>query len=164
MLATTLIRLFLRLISLWIMFLSLQRGALILLIQDMHVLSAQWTLVLSVLFFILALLVWFLSGRLSKFIVGKDEQSTTLEWSSQSVILSGLVLISLYTLFVDAIPAFFDCITRLTLLLASGQSDYLINPSVLVPGMIALIKIGTAVLIAMYARSISNRILNADSM
>jgi hypothetical protein len=158
MLATTLIRLFLRMISLWVGFLSLQRGVLTLFIQDMHVVSAQWTIVLCILFFSLALSMWFLSARLSFFIVGNDEQARTLGWSSQEVVLSGIVLISLYTLFVDAIPAFFDYITRTTLLVASGQYTYLSNPSVFVPGIIAVIKIGLAVFIAMSARFISSRV------
>ncbi|MDD2343014.1 MAG: hypothetical protein PHV54_09010 [Tolumonas sp.] len=160
MLATTLIRLFLRLSSLWIMFLSLQRGVLTLLIQDIHVVSAQWTIVLSVLFFSLAVLMWTLSARLSKFIVGNDEQARELGWSSQEVVLSGLVLISLYTLFIDAIPAIFDIISRISLLLASGQFVYLGNPSILVPGSIAFVKVGFAVIITMHARTISSKVIN----
>jgi len=155
MLATTLIRLFLRMISLWVGFLSLQRGILTGLFQDLHIVSAQLTIVLSVLFFGLAILMWFLSTRLSTFIVGDDEQAKTLGWSSQEVVLSGLVLISLYTLFIDAVPAIFDVITRAALLLSSGQYAYLGNPSILVPGVIAFVKIGFAVLVAMYARVIS---------
>lgn len=158
MLATTLIRLFLRMISLWVGFLSLQRGVLTLFIQDMHVVSAQWTIVLCILFFSLALSMWFLSARLSTFIVGNDEQARSLGWSSQEVVLSGLVLISVYTLFIDAVPAIFDVITRAALLLASGQYAYLGNPSILVPGIIAVIKIGLAIFIAMNARFISSRV------
>lgn len=162
MLATTLIRLFLRMISLWVGFLSLQRGILTGLFQDLHIVSAQLTIVLSVLFFGLAILMWFLSARLSTFIVGDDEQAKTLGWSSQEVVLSGLVIISLYTLFIDAIPALFDYITRSTLLFTSGQYAYLANPSVLVPGIIAVIKIGLAIFIAMNARFISDRVTSVQ--
>lgn len=161
MLATTVIRLFLRLISLWVGFLSVQRGVLTFLVQDMHVRSAQLTIVLCVLFFSLAFLMWFLSARLSRFIVGQDEQARALGWSSHAVVLSGIVLIGLYTLFVDAIPALFDYITRSVLLLASGQYAYLDNPSILVPGIIAVVKIGVGVLIARKARWIASRIVAA---
>lgn len=161
MLATTVIRLFLRLISLWVGFLSVQRGVLTFLVQDIHVRSAQLTIVLCVLFFSLALLMWFLSTRLSRFIVGQDEQARALGWSSHAVVLSGIVLIGLYTLFVDAIPALFDYITRLILLLAAGQYAYLDNPSILVPGIIAVVKIGVGVLIALKARWIATRIVAA---
>lgn len=161
MLATTLIRLFLRMISLWVGFLSLQRGIQTGLFQDLHVISAQLTIVLSVLFFGLSLLMWFLSEWLSRFIVGQDEQARALGWSSHAVVLSGIVLIGLYTLFVDAIPALFDYITRSVLLLASGQYPYLDNPSILVPGIIAVVKIGVGVLIALKARWIATRIVAA---
>lgn len=161
MLATTLIRLFLRMISLWIGFLSLQRGILTGLFQDLHIVSVQLAIVLSMLFLGFALLIWFLSERLSRFIVGQDEMDTSLTWSSQEVVLSGIVLIGLYTLFIDAIPALFDYITRSVLLLASGQYAYLDNPSILVPGIIAVVKIGVGVLIALKARWIATRIVAA---
>lgn len=159
MLASTLIRLFLRLVSLWVMFLSMQRGILTYLMQDLHVVSAQWTLVISFVFFALSLLLWFFSGYLSKRIVGQDEQARALGWSSQEVVLSGLVLISLYTLFLDAVPAVFDIITRAALLLTSGQTNYLFNPSIWVPGVISLGKVGLAILIAINARRISKRVV-----
>ncbi len=162
MLATTLIRLFLRLVSLWVLFLSLQRGILTYLMQDLHVVSAQLTLTISFLFFTLAVLLWFFSANLSKRIVGNDEQARILGWSSQEVVLSGLVLISLYTLFIDAVPAIFDVLTRATLLLASGQYAYLGNPSIWVPGIIALMKVGLAILIALYARAIAIIIARVD--
>jgi hypothetical protein len=162
MLATTLIRLFLRMISLWVGFLSLQRGILTGLFQDLRIVSAQLTIALSVLFLGLALLMWFLSGRLSRLIVEQDDRDTSLTWSSQAVVLSGIVLISLYTLFVDAIPVLFDYITRSILLFASGQYAYLANPSVLVPGIIAVIKIGLAIFIAMNARFISTRVTSVQ--
>jgi hypothetical protein len=162
MLATTVIRLFLRLICLWVGLLSLQRGILTGLFQDLHIVSAQLTIALSVLFLGLALLMWFLSGRLSRLIVEQDDRDTSLTWSSQAVVLSGIVLISLYTLFVDAIPVLFDYITRSILLFASGQYAYLANPSILVPGIIAVIKIGLAIFIAMNARFISARVTSVQ--
>lgn len=161
MLATTLIRLFLRMTSLWVGFLSVQRGVLTFLIQDMQVVAAQLSIALCVLFFSLAFLMWILSARLSNFIVGQDEQARALGWSSHAVVLSGIVLIALYTLFVDAIPALFDYITRSVLLLASGQYAYLDSPSVLVPGIIAVVKIGVGVLIALKARWIATQIVEA---
>lgn len=159
MLASTLIRVFLRLVSLWIVFLSLQRGGLTYLMHDMHVVSAQLTMVISFLFFALAILMWFFSAYLSRLIVGSDEQARALGWSSQEVVLSGLVLISLYTLFIDAVPSVFDVLTRITLLFASGQYAYLVNPSIWVPGVVAMVKVGLAILIAVNACNISKRLV-----
>lgn len=161
MLATTLIRLFLRIVSLWIGFLSLQRGAITFLIQDMHVVSAQWGIVLCVFFFSLALLIWFVSARLSVFIVGKDGQTTSIDWSSRDVVLSGVVLIGLYSLFIDAIPVLFDFSTRALLLWFSGQHTYLSNPSFFVPGFVLIAKIGMAIMITIKARAISSKVVGS---
>lgn len=163
MLATTLIQLFLRIISLWVGFLSIQRGVLTFLIQDMHVMSAQWTIVLCVLFFSMALLIWFFSGGLSSFIVAKKDHGTTLGWSSHEVVLSAVAMIGLYSLFIDAMPAVFEFSARILIMLSSGQYAYLTDASILVPGAITLLKVAFAVLIIIKSNVISQRITSATA-
>lgn len=162
MLATTLIRLFLRVMSLWIGITALERGILTFVFQDIHIASAQLAIIVATVFVLFSIAAWCLSAKLSRFIVGKDEQATCVSWSSQSVVLTGIVFFGLYTLFVDSIPALLDYITRSALLLSSEQYAYLVNPSILVPGIIAIIKIVVAILITMNARPISNVILKKE--
>ncbi|MCG9714733.1 hypothetical protein L1D29_18180 [Shewanella insulae] len=166
MLSTSILSILLRLICLWLGFITIQKGAITLYIHELNSLAAQVSLLMSLLILAAVIVLWFLSEKVSRYIIGVENQGEVASWSSRPVISTTIILFSLYGIVIEFMPDAIDIATRSVLLLSSSQYTTLFSPSVLVPTVSLIIKGAVFVVMIIKGHWLANMLLriNGDNL
>ncbi|MGU5814545.1 hypothetical protein ACV1EC_06540 [Aeromonas hydrophila] len=145
--------------SFGIIYYVLQRLVAIIFIHEISSDIAKVTLSFLAALSLLAAFIWGYSTKLAELIVGESDAKEIVYFSAFEIISSGIILISFYGLCIETLPVLFDFIIRFGLLMTSGNFDLAFNPSIQLPGVMAVLKAVIFITLIINAKHIATRLI-----
>lgn len=161
---TTLISIAFRFMSGWLFWLGLQVSLLTYLSHHQLNEAVVVSLFSVLVYWLSAVLCWILSPRLARWIIGRENSSLldlsinddvsisdpSLSWIKVAVIFCGLLLLTQ-----DGVRESGNFLTMLVMLIKSGQSARLLDASINMSGILALMKLSLGILLVVKAKSLA---------
>ncbi|MCR9024697.1 hypothetical protein NW939_08705 [Aeromonas caviae] len=161
---TTLISVAFRFMSGWLFWLGLQVSLLTYLSHHQLNEAVVVSLFSVLVYWLSAVLCWVLSPRLARWIIGRENSSLldlsinddvsisdpSLSWIKVAVIFCGLLLLTQ-----DGVRESGNFLTMLVMLIKSGQSARLLDASINMSGILALMKLSLGILLVVKAKSLA---------
>lgn len=138
---TTLVSIAFRFMSGWLLWLGLQVSLLTYLSHHQLNEAVVVSLFSVLVYWLSAALCWVLSPRLARWIVGQEETAASLTRDTQAWIKIVLIFCGLLMLTQDGLRESGNFLTMAVMLIQSGQSARLLDASIHLTGILALVKL-----------------------
>lgn len=155
---TTLVSIAFRFMSGWLLWLGLQVSLLTYLSHHQLNEAVVASLFSVLVYWLSAALCWRLSPRMARFIVGQEAPATpaaTISHDPQGWIKVAVIFCGLLILTQDALRESGNFLTMVVMLIRSGQSASLLDASISLSGILALVKLTLGILLIVKARTLA---------
>jgi hypothetical protein len=152
---TTLVSIAFRFMSGWLLWLGLQVSLLTYLSHHQLNEAVVVSLFSVLVYWMSAALCWLLSPRLARWIVGQEMPATSTTRDTQAWIKIALIFCGLLMLTQDGLRESGNFLTMAVMLIQSGQSARLLDASIHLTGILALVKLALGILLIIKARTLA---------
>lgn len=152
---TTLVSISFRFMSGWLLWLGLQVSLLTYLSHHQLNEAVVVSLFSVLVYWMSAALCWVLSPRLARWIVGQEEPAASITRDTQAWIKIALIFCGLLMLTQDGLRESGNFLTMAVMLIQSGQSARLLDASIHLTGILALVKLVLGILLIIKARTLA---------